>query len=108
VVFSDQSFLVLFLVLFRVDLRVLVFAERFSETRAAARSSVALSFDAADFGVIFFSAIQVLLLEPWASERPASDLHSMSNPSPSVGGPGHSGRVSSVTTTDVTLVGFQL
>lgn len=106
--FSDQSFLVLFLVLFLVDLRVLVFAERFNETRAAARSPVALSFDAAAFGVIFFSAIQVLLLEPWASDRPASDVDSMSHLSPSVGGPGHRPGVSSVTPTDVTLIGFRV
>jgi hypothetical protein len=100
--------LVLFLVLFLVDLRVLVFAERFSETRAAARSSVALSFDAAAFGVIFFSAIQVLLLEPWASDGPASDVMSMSHPSPPVGGPGHPCRVSFVTRVDVTLAGSRL
>jgi hypothetical protein len=96
--------LVLFLVLFLVDLRVLVF----SETRAAARSSVALSFDAAAFGVIFFSAIQVLLLEPWARVGPASDVDSVSHPTPSVGGPGHAPWVSFVTPIDVTFIGPRL
>ena len=62
----DQSFFELFLVLFLVDLRVLAFADLFRDTRAAARSPVALSFDAAAFGVIFFSAIQVLLLQQGA------------------------------------------
>jgi hypothetical protein len=52
--------------LFLFDLRVLAFADFFRDTRAAARSPVALSFDAAAFGVIFFSAIQVLLFQQGA------------------------------------------
>jgi hypothetical protein len=65
---EDQTFfVVLFVVLF-----VVVFAVRFSETRAAARSAVCLSFDAAAFGVIFLAAIQILLLFQWPRVGPSS------------------------------------
>jgi hypothetical protein len=97
---EDQSFLVLLLVL----LLVVVFAVRFSETRAAARSLVCLSFEAAALGVIFLSAI------PWSSSCASGpgrarffDTRSLSRRTRVDGEPGHPRRVMFVTPECVTL-----